>query len=686
MPKQHNQLDIELLGSLGLNPWAGKTSSQRAQMDAAHLGQKLTLIKGDRKRWFTGMERLYAEHTHNVKFPDDALVIDVIRKYSGSLPNGLDIESPMTLVVYESIGSDEIGVIEIPAVYANHPTFGFKYAKTADYARLSVGAAFSAGTVLVDSPAVTEDKDYAYGIETTVAYIGSTAGVEDGVCISETLAQRLATMAYGTRECSYGKNYIPLNLYGDETYYKPFPDLGDRIRPDGLVFALREWDQDTVCTTMTKRALMQPTELDRRTYGQPGALVIDVDVLRGTNQSNNLPIEADQQPLKYWERTLKFHQRIIKTNEMLEKTVGPNYKMSPLWEYYVTSALFILSAKNGSRREFYRKRTLDDWMIKIQFEYKFIPKVGPKLTDLHAGKAVITLVRPDDEMPVDADGNICHMIKEDISSINRMNPGCADELLLGACELATRKRIKDMYRNNVPIDEIFKYFVGFVKIVSPSSCHIYDRPDIDPLETIQEVMEEGIYAHCPPKMSDQWANILSELREKYPPCNGPVTITTNNGRKVQTEGNIIIGTTYIMELDRNAGEFAAVNSAKRQHHGMPSKITKSDRHSGPVKISPTRWFGESETRSVEPTIGGEVVAEMIDRSNNPLSHRALNRSIIRALNPARIEDAVPRNMFPRTGGRVVELRKHMLQVSGIEFVEGKDGNSISPEELADANR
>lgn len=684
MTENVNQLHIELLGSLGLNPWAGKTSSQRAQMDAAHLGQKLTPLKGDRKRWFTGMERLYGQYTHHVKFPTDALVIDVIRKYSGSLPAGQGIESPLTLVVFERVGEDVIDVLEVPSVYCNHPTFGFKYAKSRDYDRLSVGAAFDHGTILVDSPSVTEDGDYAYGIETTCAYIGSTAGVEDGVCISQSLANRLSSMAFGTRECSYGKNFIPLNLYGDETYYKPFPDIGDKIRRDGLIFALREWDQDTVCTTMTKRALMNPNELDRRTYGQPGATVIDVDVLRGTNQSNNIPVEIDQQPLKYWERTLKFHQRIIKLHEMLEQRRSIHYQLSPLWEYFVTSAYFVLSAKNGTRKEFYRKRTLDDWMVKIQYEYVFTPKEGAKVTDLHAGKAVITKILPDDEMPFDDDGNICHMIKEDISSINRMNTGCDDELLLGACELATRKRIKERFNNNVPVDEIFEYFVGFIRIVSPHTAHIYDRPNIDKYETILEVMEEGLLAHTPPTMSDQWVGILQQLKEQYPPCFGPITITTNDGRQVKTKESIVIGTSYIMPLERVADQFAAVNSARRQHHGIPSKITKADRHSNPLKISPTRWFGESETRSVEPTVGGEVVAEMIDRSNNPLSHRALNRSIIRAINPARIDDAVPRSIYKRTGGRVVELRNHMLLINGIQFVEGVDANSISPEELAHA--
>lgn len=31
-----------------------------------------------------------------------------------------------------------------------------------------------------------------------------------------------------------------LNIYGDETHHKPFPDISEKIRADGAVFALRD--------------------------------------------------------------------------------------------------------------------------------------------------------------------------------------------------------------------------------------------------------------------------------------------------------------------------------------------------------------------------------------------------------------------------------------------------------------
>jgi len=40
------------------------------------------------------------------------------------------------------------------------------------------------------------------------------------------------------------KKQVFLNLYGDENNYKPFPDKGDKIRDDKLVFALRDLTLD----------------------------------------------------------------------------------------------------------------------------------------------------------------------------------------------------------------------------------------------------------------------------------------------------------------------------------------------------------------------------------------------------------------------------------------------------------
>lgn len=134
----------------------------------------------------------------------------------------------------------------------------------------------------------------------------------------------------------------------------------------------------------------------------------------------------------------------------------------------------------------------------------------------------------------------------------------------------------------------------------------------------------------------------------------------------------------MMLLERVGDTFAAVNSAKRQHHGIPTKASKTDRNSFPVKISSTRFPSEADTKSVQSHLNNEAIPELIDRSLNPVSHRILCRELVRNPRPGQIKDAVPRNLFPRKGNRVIAIRDNMLFTAGLVLEEGKDGNAILP--------
>ena len=129
----------------------------------------------------------------------------------------------------------------------------------------------------------------------------------------------------------------------------------------------------------------------------------------------------------------------------------------------------------------------------------------------------------------------------------------------------------------------------------------------------------------------------------------------------------------------NTGDtFAAVNSAKRQHHGIPTKASKADRSSFPVKISSTRFPSEADTKSVQSHLNNAAIPELIDRSLNPVSHRILCRELVRNPNPSQIKNAVPRHIFPRKGNRVIAIRDNMLFVAGIRLKDGLNGNLVLP--------
>lgn len=688
-----SEIDLRALGSAGFNFAASSTSSQRLHMDSSHLKQHLSLTNGDLKRWFTGIERNYAKEAHMAQFDTGCVrVVDVISKYSGVVPK--DMTPPVTLVVYEREDDHKIDVLEIKNIHLQHQKYGFPLIRTKQGQGVLRHKAFAKGTILAKPATITEDFDYKYGKEVKVFLGNCKAGIEDGAWISDELAYEMRTKAYGELEMTITKKDIPLNINGDENNFKPIPDIGDYIREDGLVMASRPFYRDIPMSLYNVKALMKHSQLDNLSYGEiPNNVkfelpegeelllhprVIDIEVLKGG--SNRVPItKAEQQLYKYWERTVRFYEQIRKCHEELERMI-PGYELSPAWQRWVDSSYFYTNQPVGTRNEIYKREPIPNWRVKVTYEYTFIPTIGSKFTNIHAGKTVVVKKTPRHMMPKDADGNYADFVVEDISVVNRMNPGVIFEMRLGSCELATRKRIKEMYESGVPIDEIYEYYSGFMKIVSPITHHLVQSAEIDRHQTILEVMERGIEAKVPPALGPHMLEILTELTQKYPPCRDRIELTTNDGRKVLTIDPGEIGTLYMLILERTGDTITAVNSAKRQHHGIPSKISRGDRDTFPVKLSPTRFPGEAETKSVQSHLNNEGISELMDRSLNPVSHRMLCRTLVRTENPARIKDAVPRNVFPRKGNRVIAIRDNMLFTGGSRIVDGLDGNIVLPED------
>ena len=77
-------------------------------------------------------------------------------------------------------------------------------------------------------------------------------------------------------------------------------------------------------------------------------------------------------------------------------------------------------------------------------------------------------------------------------------------------------------------------------------------------------------------------------------------------------------------------------------------------------------------------LNNAAIPELIDRSLNPVSHRILCRELVRNPNPSQIKNAVPRNIFPRKGNRVIAIRDNMLFVAGIRLKDGLNGNLVLP--------
>lgn len=390
MPKlPENQLHPELLGVNATNPWMKNDSSSRMQMFAGHISQAQVIKGATPRRCFTGVEPEFGKYTFSKRFPVNASVIKIIDKYRPKVGQGRIKENPTTFVFYENAESPmrEIEVMVLERHHVLHQHFGFKYKFNSDVVtRLTSGANFPAGTIVADSPNVDSQGNYCYGIEANIAYCSIPGVIEDGIIVSESFIDKITAKGFESRVESWGKNYYPLNLYGDENNYKPFPDIGERIRDDGLLFALRKYDDLLGPVEMTPKALMEPDYThDRLIYAVPNGKVIDINVHHNdSGKYPPTPVGMEAQTQKYYSATVEFYNEVLSFYRELKKKRRDDLRISPEFHRLLVEATGYVHDNNRVRiSKTYRRNPLDDWRVEVTFEYDVVPNVGYKLSGQH---------------------------------------------------------------------------------------------------------------------------------------------------------------------------------------------------------------------------------------------------------------------------------------------------------------
>lgn len=689
-----NQLHPEMLGIHALNFAARHNSSSRSTMFSSHFSQRLVINGATESRIQTGMEQEFSKYTFAVKMPENGQIIKVIDRY----PRGIGEDSlkfnPETIVIYENDETKEIDYFSIPRYCSHHQFFGFEY-KLKDTTNLLKPAAFiGKDTVFADSPAVSENNGYMYGIELNVAFMSVPSVSEDGVMVSEDVLDKLKFKIFETRVVEFGAGQFPLNLYGNKDNYKPFPDIGDHIREDGVLMMLRTYDNDLMPVEMSIYDTQEPDfTFDKGVYVRGGeGRVIDIKVTCNNNPVRQLPTAMCSHVDKYSRALQKFYQEIIATEEKLryerKKKFGEGkLKLSPKFHRLIVESLAMTNHNQSKMKHnlnlLYRKAPIDEYRVEFVIEYELRPTIGNKITDKHGGKGVFCKIEKPENMPVDADGNRADIVMDSAATISRMNLGRLYEHYLGGSARDTSKEIRKILNisgkttseklmsiDHKLIEKAFNYALGYYSIVSQKQYDFFrdEITDEERYEHLADIVNEGIYLYYPidnEKLTDQ---VVRELELKYKTTYGPVSYVGDSGERVTTQNNIRIAPLYLMLLDKIADDWSSVSSGKLQHFGVLSPMTKSEKFSYPYRNSPVRTIGETEGRIFAGYCGREAIAEMMDRSNNPFSQRNTVWNILNSETPGNIDRVVDRNYIPLGSNRPLQLVSHMTKVAGFEHV------------------
>lgn len=727
-----NQLHPELANVMSLSPFDGTVSASRKQMfGASHLSQCLVIDKPTSRRIHTGAEAKYGKATFSTKVERACRVLSIIPYYqtkrigAGSINHNPE---DTLLVEYDDDGrgnGGEIDVITMRQYFSNHQYFGFR-CKNSDIARNLHGSSnkgdgtmLRAGTILQDSPSKMSDGTYRYGIDLNVLFGSFPEVAEDGIVISDEVVEWLKIRKYEKRTVSYGSTHWPLNLYGDDKVYKPFPEIGDLVRPDGLLMALRSYSDTYSPVEMNAAASRDVNYIfDKLTYVPSAKVdkktgmmmsqgrVIDIRVSHDVSRSPFAPTICNEQALKYDQASREFHREIMRQHATMKankpKTGSRQLKVSHNFKNLLKHSHAILQQElpHGTEQPvqmIYRASPMDDFTIEFVVEYEAKPTEGFKLTDLFGGKGVIVKVVPRADMPVDAKGNRAHVLMDGGATVSRQNYGrlyeqffnaCSRDLTKEFCDLfqvpypethgqklpqSVRYRVEAAFKGNDALSEKAKAawnrYVRYFDIISPLQAEFYRSEALKGLqaEHMITVLEDGIYIYHPTNNDPELPDVLDALEKEFMPFIGPVSYRDHSGEIVTTIEPMLIGEIYFILLEKTGDDWTSVPSGRLQNFGILSHINNQDKNASPWRQQAIRAWGETETAIAVSYMGARVMAEIMDRNNNIESHRYGIYSILRANNPSDIDVLVDRKVIPLGNAKPLELVNHLALCNGWKF-------------------
>lgn len=688
-----SQLRLEYLSVNGLNPYDGYDSSPRRQMWSSHIGQALVIAGATIRYQQTGFEREYGKYTFGSRVETDVEILRAIQRYPVGIGYDAIRLNPQTSVIYEEHHTNRIGVLEIKNHISYHQYFGFATKLNKDAMNLLYrGAPVAAGTTFAGSPLLEKTGDYKPGIQLNMCLITHPAVSEDGVGVCEDILPLLAYKTFETRTGEFGSKRWPKNVYGTREKFKAFPDIGDYIHESGLIMATTSYNVDLSPVEMSLDDMMEVDHFfDQCLYAPPGrGKVIDIIIQHDENSMKPCtPLGMEVQGKKYDDARRVYYRQILNEYNELKRARGNQLKLTPKFHNLVKEAWSVVGDHKEVIQKLNRQVPLDDWTITFVIEYENIPDIGSKITDGHGGKGVIVAKFKREEMPVDEHGVSADVIMDPLSVWGRMNPGRILEMYNNAAGYDVRyklsqyfdipvgdkdaeKKLEHVYRSDLnKFNAGMEYLIQYYEKVVPKQASWFRNGDYSKPFTYHMscVIREWPVLHFPPNNDREMIDAVEmmEATEDHRPHLGPVKYRDYAGNLVTTKRPIRIASLYFILLEKTGDDWTAVSSGKVQHFGVLAQVSGIDKYSTPTKHNPTRIMGEAEVRIMEACTDDELVAEQMDRNNNPVTHRHITEMLLSAPKPANIDRIVDRSVIPFGGMKALKMVKHLLEVGGIQF-------------------
>jgi hypothetical protein len=666
-------LDTRIKGnSSDANTLTPYTSPSRESMHNKHRSQSLVVDNSETNFIINGTEKEYGKYTFKDMIEENATILGVFNKYDRTYI-GREVVNPPSITVIYLTENMELKHLIINSYNVRHQKFGYM-SNLYNLNRLNPGEMVPAGTIFAQSNNVKPSGVYASGINALTAFGSFVETAEDGNMVSTTLCERLGFCKIQTYRMSFGSRAFPLNIHGDDEEYKIFPDIGEQIGDNNILFATRDYNSGPMIAQMSNRACRTiQRNFDNITSVVSGGTVIDVTI--HCNDGAGLlstPSKMMAQAKRYYAKQREVSANIDRlVNGYLRDNKRYGAHLSPeLTNYLVENAEYRRNIVNAKLEKVYKSIPIDEWMIDITVKHRVVPGKGYKLTGFFGGnKGVICDIKDPKDMPRDKYGRPMDACFDALSVIKRVISAVPYEHYINASRDQVERYIKENIENGMmSYIDAYNYVLKWQYLIDKDFGRYTElacQDDKTKIAYVKHILEHHIYVIIPNNHKESLAHVMHRLIEEYPPATSKLILTDFNGNKVESKSDFVVGTTYLIILEKTPEGWGAISTPRRNHYGVPAKLSSRDIHRIIGRDQPTRVMGEGEKRPFLAVCGPYHTKRIIAMSANLKAHNEVIDSILHSRTPLNIPCAF--DDVNNLESNVVSIVKLFFLTLGIEI-------------------
>ena len=666
-----------------LNPMPDHVSAQRGKMFSDHASQWQVLKGNEFPYVFTGYEKQIGSYEVSTTDRDSDIVVEqLISKFTINTGANPLLYNPTTTVIYYDPDKQCYGYFDINKFTARSDDYGYLN-QWLDVGALLKGTRIPKEEKLVTSPCHHGNK-YCYGTNLRVAYMSLPHVTEDAFLISKTAANKCGTLGINKVTVTIKVDQIPVNLYGNaDGEYKFFPDVGECVNEDGILCALRKPTAESfIYDTATENlSTVQPLH-DTVYYAPRGATIVDVDVVINSAAYQSSPMF--EQCEKYRDQLDAYWMAIWqKYNEIKHSSYGAkaltndfNSLIATAYNRLRVDDVRLEDFPSSGRRKIkprIKKEVVEYISLTITYMYNRELQCGYKLAGRYGNKGVVSIVMPDEMMPVDENGLRADIVVDPISVFNRMNPAQWYEQFFNRGSELIVQRVKDIIATTNNYQEAYDLITSYCTDINENYGNKIKRMTNTPekqREFIDDCIHDGVYLNVVPFQKNIDQNKVIELAKKYLISKSKVTfgVYDDNGevKWVTTKKPVMIGYEYWMMLYKMPHAHGSGISHVNQYR-TPVKGSKFAMEQYPVNQTPFR-LGEDEVRNLIMVAGANTAAKIIcEYANSPEAVNALAGHLLNDDYPGelrRVDELTVDDMIKSNG--IVGVTKHIFSTFGVD--------------------